>query len=547
MTVRLRRRDGARAPARGPRPHGHVPGRGRRRPRGPRRRATQLAPGEVLGIVGESGSGKSVSSLAVMGLLPGATPSSPARCSSRPGTARARRRASWPAIRGKHIAMVFQDPLSALTPVYTRRRPDRRGRPHPPATSPKDAAHDRAVELLDLVGIPNAAERAERVPARVLRRHAPARDDRDGDRQRPRRDHRRRADHRPRRDDPGPGARGAARRRSEVTGAAIVMITHDLGVVAGFADRVAGHVRRARPVETGTVDDVFYRPADAVHDRPARLGPARWTRPATQPLDADRGHPAVAGRRCRPAARSRRAARCAVDVCRDDRAGAGPPTGSPATSPPATAADEIDAGALDRRRRLPAPELPRGRRPRRARARSATAVLEVDGPGQALPADQGRGLQAPGRHGARGRRHQLRHPRGRDARPGRRVRLRQDHHAHGDPGAVAAAAGPDRRARQATPAALERRATGAAIRRDVQVVFQDPLASLDPRLPVGDILAEPLRAHGVPTDDRAPGSASCSSWSGSSPEHASRYPQRVLRRPAPAHRHRPRAGARARS
>src|SRR5581483_9459549 len=77
----------------------------------------QLGQGEVLGIVGESGSGKSVSSLAIMGLLP-----ERARVS---GSIRLRDREliglsdkEFSAIRGSRIAMVFQDPMSALTPVY---------------------------------------------------------------------------------------------------------------------------------------------------------------------------------------------------------------------------------------------------------------------------------------------------------------------------------------------------------------------------------------------------------------------------------------------
>uniref|UniRef100_UPI0025FDC720 ABC transporter ATP-binding protein n=1 Tax=uncultured Microbacterium sp. TaxID=191216 RepID=UPI0025FDC720 len=119
--------------------------------------------GEFLGIVGESGSGKSVSSLAVMGLLP--------------STARVEgdivydgrslltmNDARLSKIRGAELAMVFQDPLSALTPVYTVGDQISEGlRLHDRALSAQ-AAHARSVELLKLVGIPDAERRARAYP-----------------------------------------------------------------------------------------------------------------------------------------------------------------------------------------------------------------------------------------------------------------------------------------------------------------------------------------------------------------------------------------------
>jgi peptide/nickel transport system ATP-binding protein len=64
-----------------------------------------------------------------------------------------------------------------------------------------------------------------------------------------------------------------------------------------------------------------------------------------------------------------------------------------------------------------------------------------------------------------------------------------------------------------------------AVRRDLQVVFQDPMASLDPRLPIGDILDEPLRAHGIAPADRARRVRDLMRLVGLQPEHVNRYPQ----------------------
>jgi peptide/nickel transport system ATP-binding protein len=122
----------------------------------------EVRPGELLGIVGESGSGKSVSSLAIMDLLPGF------RAGDRFGTAErpeliGQSDRELSAIRGKRIAMVFQDPLSALTPVYTV------GDQIVEAILTHEdvgakAARAKAVDLLALVGIPNPRQRATAFP-----------------------------------------------------------------------------------------------------------------------------------------------------------------------------------------------------------------------------------------------------------------------------------------------------------------------------------------------------------------------------------------------
>ena len=118
-----------------------------------------VAPVEVLGIVGESGSGKSVSALAVMGLLP-----SSARVS---GSVRFRGREllnlgdrEFSDIRGQGISMVFQDPLSALTPVYTVGDQIIEAYQIHNDVSKKEA-RARAVDLLGRVGIPEPTRRVD--------------------------------------------------------------------------------------------------------------------------------------------------------------------------------------------------------------------------------------------------------------------------------------------------------------------------------------------------------------------------------------------------
>jgi oligopeptide/dipeptide ABC transporter ATP-binding protein len=216
----------------------------------------QLRSGESLGIVGESGSGKSVSSMALLGLLP--------RTARITGSAKFRGQEligksdkAYTKIRGNRISMIFQDPLTSLNPVYSV------GFQIAEAVLAhhdisKAAAHDRAVELLELVGIPNPKQRVDSLPhemsggmrQRVVIAIAMANN--------------------PDviiADEPTTAldvtvqaqvleALQAARK---ATGAALVLITHDLGVIAGHADRICV-MYAGKLVEQGTVDDVFYRP-----------------------------------------------------------------------------------------------------------------------------------------------------------------------------------------------------------------------------------------------------------------------------------------------
>ncbi|HWA65974.1 MAG TPA: ABC transporter ATP-binding protein [Mycobacteriales bacterium] len=215
-----------------------------------------LSKGEVLGIVGESGSGKSVTSLAVMGLLPKS-----ARVS---GSARVhghellgRSDADLSKVRGKQIAMIFQDPMSSLNPVYAvGKQLAEAVRAHQDVT--REQAWDRAVELLDLVAIPQARDRARQYPhefsggmrQRVVIAMAMAND--------------------PDviiADEPTTALDVTVQaqilrsleKAQEETGAAMILITHDLGVVAGQADRVLV-MYAGKPVEIGPVDDIYNDP-----------------------------------------------------------------------------------------------------------------------------------------------------------------------------------------------------------------------------------------------------------------------------------------------
>ncbi len=123
----------------------------------------EIAPGETLGIVGESGCGKSVTALAILGILPraGRVPTGKAIFEGRDLLHLSDRRLR--SIRGKEIALIFQDPMTSLNPVLTIGKQIREElKAH--FKMKKQEANDRAVELLDRVGIPNARARIKDYP-----------------------------------------------------------------------------------------------------------------------------------------------------------------------------------------------------------------------------------------------------------------------------------------------------------------------------------------------------------------------------------------------
>ena len=122
-----------------------------------------VAPGETLGIVGESGCGKSVTSLALLGLLPraGRVPTGRAIFEGRDLIGLPDKELRD--IRGKDVAMIFQDPMTSLNPVLTIGRQIREGLQAHFGMKRREA-NQRAAELLDRVGIPSAKARIDDYP-----------------------------------------------------------------------------------------------------------------------------------------------------------------------------------------------------------------------------------------------------------------------------------------------------------------------------------------------------------------------------------------------
>jgi oligopeptide/dipeptide ABC transporter ATP-binding protein len=239
-----------------------------------------VAPGETLAIVGESGSGKSVSALAVMGLInkPGRVAGGEIRYGGR--SLREMPEDEYRRLRGGDLAMIFQDPLSSLNPAFRVGNQIAEAiRTHHPDVD-KKAARARAAELLGTVGIPQAAERARDYPhqfsggmrQRAMIAMAIANS--------------------PRlliADEPTTAldvtiqaqVLEVLRAAQTETNAAMVLITHDLGIVAGMADRVLV-MYAGRVVEEGSLDEIFYR---------SRHPYTRGLLAALPRLDADRHEP----------------------------------------------------------------------------------------------------------------------------------------------------------------------------------------------------------------------------------------------------------------
>ncbi|PKV89648.1 ABC transporter ATP-binding protein [Streptomyces sp. TLI_146] len=441
-----------------------------------------LLPGRTLGIVGESGSGKSATAMGIMGLLP---PTADLRgqvlLGGRDLVGLGDKALSE--VRGNAIGMVFQDPLSALTPIFSvGRLLSDALRVHQDLT--KRAAWEQAVQLLDLVGIPDPRERARAFPhefsggmrQRVVIAMAIA--------------------NKPSvlvADEPTTALDvtvqaqilDVLRLAQRETGAGLVLITHDLGVVAGHADDIAV-MYAGRFVETAGAGELFRRPTmpytarllaavptvDSGVHRP--LVPIGGEPPRL--VDLPRGCPF--------------ASRCAValDACRTDEPELREVTGHGHVA--CVRADEIADGSLD-----PTGGVTPVDRSAAEAAGTGEVVLRVEDLVKTFPITKGALLKR--RVGTlravNGVSFELRAGETLglvgESGSGKTTTLLEVLRLKRPEGGRIEIAGTD-------VSTVETTARKREVRRDVQIVMQDPLGALDPRLPVFDLLAEPLQAIG---------------------------------------------------
>lgn len=449
-----------------------------------------LYPGRTLGIVGESGSGKSVTSMSIMGLLPDyAKITGSVKFDGRELLGLTDKQMSE--IRGQGIGMIFQDPLSALTPVFDIGTQIVEAIQAHQNVS-KSNALKQAEALLDLVGIPDPKLRLKSFPhefsggmrQRVVIAIAIANN--------------------PRvliADEPTTALDVTIQAQildvikvaQRETGAATIMITHDMGVVAETADDVMV-MYAGRPVERGDVDTIFNHP-----HMPYTVGLLGSTpRPdvsSNEPLTPIEGNPPILvdlHDRCQFAQRCP----VAIDACLKGEPPLAPLADAPAHLTACVRGAEIHGGMINGERMFKVPPLspdPFEGIPREDR----TTTLEVKDLRKEFPLMKGALVKR--RVGTV------------KAVDGLTFDIRE-----GECMAIVGESGCGK-----TTTLLEimdldpkdgvvilngkdansmSRAERREARKDMQIVFQDPMSSLNPRLTVREVIAEPLESLGYEGD-----------------------------------------------
>ena len=217
----------------------------------------EVRPGEILGIVGESGCGKSVLCKSIMKLLPPSAKIKEGSICVNGQDITCYREREMQKLRGRVFAMIFQDPMSYLNPIVTIEKQMTEGiRAHDKCS--KQEARERAIELMKMVGIPAPESRLKQYPfefsggmrQRIIIAIALACN--------------------PKlivADEPTTALDVTVqaqildllRKITEESDAGVIIITHDLGVVASLCDRISimygGNI-----MEEGTTDEIFYDP-----------------------------------------------------------------------------------------------------------------------------------------------------------------------------------------------------------------------------------------------------------------------------------------------
>jgi peptide/nickel transport system ATP-binding protein len=442
----------------------------------------RIDPGEVMAIVGESGSGKTTAAMAVVGLLPEhADVSGSVRLHGEELIGLSDQAMSR--IRGKSIGTVFQDPMSALTPVYTVGDQIAEAIKIHNREISRAGARKRAIELLELVGIAQPQTRVRAFPhelsggerQRVVIAMAIAND--------------------PDLlicDEPTTALDvtvqtqilDVLRTARDVTGAGVLIITHDLGVVSEFADR-ALVMYAGRPVEMATVEELYRDrrmpyTAGLLGSVP-RLDSPQGTRlvpiPGAPPTMTSLPDACQFAPRCPLAIDECRSAEPDLVTIRDGHSAACIRTGEvagrsaaeiyhvstqPVAIENAVADPPVVLQVADLAKTYP---LTKGVILRRR----VGEVRAVDGVSFTL--QQGRTLGIVGESGS-----------------GKSTTLSQILELTAPQAGAIEILGED--------VAYLDAAARRKLRTELQVVFQDPVASLDPRLPVSDVIAEPLITNG---------------------------------------------------